>query len=161
MLRTKSFTITDSDGINALLDRYPLAKGMHILVSNGHIIIPFENGEPANKDQRIAAINEQINILSDQKEIVVQSQMALESIIEDRTAQLNELNANIEEMEKQPNTKGKTKALTRMKDVAKMAEDALDQDGRQFAMNANEVRRLDINIQKLRDRITQIENEKA
>lgn len=156
MLRTKSFAITDSDGINALLDKYPLAKGMHILVSNGWIVVPFEDGEPANRDQRIAAIKEQVNILADQREIIVQSQMALESIIEDRTAQLNELNANIEEMEKQPNTKGKTHKLNNMKEVAKMAEAALSQDGKQFAMNENEVRRLDINILKLKDRVNQI-----
>lgn len=161
MLRTQSFKIEDSEGINVLLDKYPLAKGMHILVSNGHLVIPYEDGKPANNSQRICLIGEQINILSDQKEIIIQSQMSLSSIIEDRTNQLNELSANLAEVENQPNSKGKTAKIKSMEGVEKMAQAALDEDGKRYAMNENELRRLDINIAKLQERITQLENEKG
>lgn len=44
MLKVQSFSISDSIGINKLLERYRLASGAHILVSNGKLCVPYEDG---------------------------------------------------------------------------------------------------------------------
>ena len=59
MIQVKSFKISDSDGINKLLNKYRLASGAHILVSEGQISVPYEDGLEANSGQIIAECSEQ------------------------------------------------------------------------------------------------------
>lgn len=83
MLRVASFPITDAAGINALLDTKRLASGAHILVSEGHVCIPFEDGEPETAAQRIIAIKEQQNTLRKERDIIVHSQKVMDLLIAD------------------------------------------------------------------------------
>lgn len=58
MLKVASFPITDAAGVNELLSKYRLAQGAHILVSDGNVMIPYEDGEQPNKAQRSVKIKE-------------------------------------------------------------------------------------------------------
>lgn len=161
MLKTQSFKMSDSEGMNALLDKYPLAQGMHILVSNGEVIIPFHNGEPETLDCKVITIKEQINSLLVQKELIEQTRRYLRRATAEKRVRLDELQANIAEAENSKNAKGKTQTIKEMKDVEAVAINALKQDDNQLLMNDREVERLNLNIEVLTDRIKELRNEKA
>jgi hypothetical protein len=55
MLRVASFKITEADSINRLLDQCRLAAGAHILISDGQVCIPYEDGKPPTKWQIVAS----------------------------------------------------------------------------------------------------------
>lgn len=161
MLKTQSFKMSDCKGMNALLDRYPLAQGMHILVSNGEVIIPFQDGEPETLACRVTTIKEQINSLLVQKELIEQTRMYLKRSTAEKRTRLDELQANIAEAENTKNSKGKTQTIKEMKDVEAVAINALKQETNQLLMNDREIERLDLNIEVLTERIKELENEKA
>lgn len=89
MLRVKSFAITDDAGINELLTKHRLAKGASILVSNGHVCIPFEDGQPMNKEQRIVAIGEEKNLHIEQLALLEHSQKVVDLQIADAENRFN------------------------------------------------------------------------
>lgn len=161
MLKTQSFKMSDCKGMNALLDRYPLAQGMHILVSNGEVIIPFQDGEPETLACRVTTIKEQINSLLVQKELIEQTRMYLKRSTAEKRTRLDELQSNIAEAENTKNSKGKTQTIKEMKDVEAVAINALKQETNQLLMNDREIERLDLNIEVLTERIKELENEKA
>lgn len=45
MLKVKSFRITDDKGINEMLSKYRLAPKAQLLISEGVVLLPFEDGE--------------------------------------------------------------------------------------------------------------------
>jgi len=161
MLRVHSFNIADYKEVNALLATYPLAKGMHILVSDGHVMIPFEDGDPEPLSVRIATIKEQINDLAAKKEIIVQSQMVLEALLETKRGHFNELKANIAEADTKPNAKGKAQVLKEMRAVEAQASKAIFEEENRVLLNKKEIERMDINIAMLNKRIEEIGDEKA
>lgn len=65
MLQYRSFKISDDEGMNQLLKTYLLAGGVSVLVSNGEITIPFNDGQEFNKEQKLS-------LLQGQKEEAVQ-----------------------------------------------------------------------------------------
>jgi len=77
MLRVQSFDIMDSDGMNKLLSHYRLATGAHILVSEGKVCIPYEDGEPDNKQQQIIIIAEQRNKMLVELSLIEHSQKVM------------------------------------------------------------------------------------
>lgn len=161
MLKVQSFKITDDTEVNNLLKTFPLAKGMHILVSEGHVMIPFEDGSPEPLSVRIATVQEQINTIEAQKEIIVQSQMTAKALLENKKAHYNELLANIAEAEAKPNAKGKSDTIKNMKDVEKQASKAIFEDESKIMLNDKEIERMNVNIAMLNKRIEEISNEKA
>lgn len=44
MLKVKSFKFSNEAGMNDLLSKHRIASGAHIMVSNGEIAIPYEDG---------------------------------------------------------------------------------------------------------------------
>lgn len=65
MLQYKSFKISDDEGMNNLLKKYLLAGGVSVLVSEGQVTIPFNDGQEFNKEQKLS-------LLQGQKEEAVQ-----------------------------------------------------------------------------------------
>lgn len=67
MLKVKSFKITDDVGMNDLLNKFRIAKNAQILVSEGHIVIPYEDGQEISgeplKNLHLEMRNEQITQL--------------------------------------------------------------------------------------------------
>jgi hypothetical protein len=89
MIKVASFNIADSDGINKLLEKYRLASGAHILVSEGQVCVPYEDGSEPNNEQKVIEILEQKNamvrefrILTHCKEVDEEIKR-LEKIVED------------------------------------------------------------------------------
>ena len=137
MLQVKSFPITDDTGISSLLREFPLASGAHILVSDGNVCVPFEDGKPEPNTLRIARIEEQKNTIGKELAIIEHSQKVMERLAADKRDQ-----ANAAEM--------KHKAATSDKDLEKKFKEQkaqLDNFENQMLMNKAEVVRLKINLE--------------
>jgi hypothetical protein len=152
MLRVQSFKFSDSDEINKLLSIKRLASGAHILVSNGELIIPYEDGEPPTKEQRIIAIKEQKNTTLAQKDIIVHSQDVLEFLIRDAKERVAEAEGKV------ANLKGSSSEKDQAKERAKVARSALSQLESQKEQNAHELARIAINVEMFDEAVKAIED---
>lgn len=88
MLKVKSFDLMDDKGMNDLLTKYRLASGAHILVSEGKVCIPYEDGETENDSQRLIRISEQKNLMLAELDILRHSLLVVESQIDDQKSDL-------------------------------------------------------------------------
>jgi len=136
MLKVKSFPITDDAGINALLVKCRLATGAHILVSDGHVCIPYEDGEPESDTLKRVSIGEQKNIIFRELDTIVHSNRVLDLQIADAKDR-----ANVAE-------DAHAKALSNkdLEQKAKEATNALAQIENQKLMNDHEIVRLSRNL---------------
>jgi hypothetical protein len=139
MLKTKSFDLMDSDGINNLLDQYPLAEGASIFVSEGKICIPFEDGEPENESQKAIRTYTEINKMNKQIDIINHSNKVLEVIKADLDSKFATADADFKSS---PNNK-------RFEASRKELEDALTHNAAQLRQNVAEIERMEINIKLL------------
>lgn len=140
MLKVKSFSISDDKGINELLSQYRLASGAHILVSNGEVCVPYEDGEPENTSQRIVDIREKQTSMVRQLDIIVHSQKVLEFLRKSAKERLDEAEANLKEADAYKARKDHEKKV----DEARNAVDQLDN---QYLTNDHEILRLKLNIE--------------
>ena len=152
MLLTKSFDISDSDGVNELLTTYRLASGAHILVSDGKILIPYEDGTPPNKAQRIVAIREDQNKLRIELGIVEHSNRVMGHLIADAQDRVNVARAEVESATANPVRKELEKKLA-------TAEGALNEATNQKLMNEHEISRLNVNLDLFDEQVKKIEAE--
>ena len=52
MLQVKSFLMSDDKGMNELLKTHTIAEGATIMVSEGKVVVPFQDGLPPTKEQK-------------------------------------------------------------------------------------------------------------
>lgn len=140
MLLTKSFDIADSAGVNELLTTYRLASGAHILVSEGKILVPYEDGEPMNTAQLIVSIKEDRNKLQAELRIIEHSQKVMEHLIADAQDRVNVAKA-------QEDAATANKVQKELEAKRKTAEGALNELLNQKLMNEHEITRLNVNIE--------------
>lgn len=138
MLLTKAFKISDDRGINELLTKYRLASGAHILVSDGQVLIPYEDGAPPNAAQSIVQIREDQNKLRQQMEIVVHSNRVLSHLVADAQDRVIFLAIEAD--------KAVNKEKNALKQKLEEASNARDQLLNQVKMNEHEINRFQINI---------------
>lgn len=137
MLKVASFKISDADGINALLATNRLASGAHILVADGQVCIPYEDGEPENKEQEIIAIKEQKNTMLRELAIVKHSQSVNDLQIADAKDQLGVAYAKWDENRSHKNLEAiKTRIQAKVDELQNL-----------YLMNQNEIVRLQRNIE--------------
>lgn len=145
MLQVKSFPITDADGINALLKEYRLAPEAHILVSDGHVCIPFEDGEPMNNTQRAAMLKEMKGRHLQERYLIEHSEEVNKLQIADAQEALNAIKAA------EPKGEGYVKAEVKKEyeEKLKAAENRLSQLQTLSLQNKSEIARININIDVL------------
>lgn len=155
MLRLKSFKFDQDADMNALLDTYRLAQGAHVFVSDGYLVIPYEDGEPKTNVQKIIDVKEQKNIILAQLEIIEHSQNVLSNLKEDAVRRVNEAKANLAEAE---GKKGKEKfdAVKDCEAVLKQAENALKDVENQYLQNKIEIVRLNLNTEIFDEKIAEL-----
>lgn len=139
MLKTKSFDLMDSDGINALLDEYPLAEGASIFVSEGKICIPYEDGEPENDAQRIVRNRTEVNKMTRQIEIIERSNKELEIIGADLRNKFDTANADFKSAPNNKDFEKKKKEL----------DSAISYNEGHIEKNIAEIERLQLSIKLL------------
>lgn len=153
MLRVKSFDIKDDKGINELLEKHQLAPGMHILVSEGNICVPYDDGKVLNKEQKVSRLNEEKNAMQDKIDLMVHSQRVLEIQEAGVEKQITECEAALITA-----PKGKDDYEQNKENEAKIKQlkNVLDQTRNQILMNQAELTRLLTNIQVYDERIEAI-----
>lgn len=143
MLKTQSFDLMDSDGINVLLAEYPLAEGASIFVSDGKICIPYEDGEPENDAQRAVRAKTEINKMNKQIAVIEHSNKVLEIIKADLEDKFATADADYKSA-----TNNK-----RFEAARKELEEALMHNANQLRQNMAEIERMGINIKLLTESI--------
>ena len=136
MLQVASFEISDAEGMNALLTTKKLATGMHILVSNGKVCIPYEDGTPPTNAIKLCQIGEQVNAIVAQMDIIEHSQLVMDRLLADALERKNAAEAA-------------HKAATSDKKLEakfKEAEGAHNETANQILMNKSELTRLQFNL---------------
>ena len=154
MLRVKSFKIEDDKGLNELLENYRLAKGAGgILVSNGYIMVPYEDGERDTLASRIIAEKEAINELLGNKEEIESSNRVNEQQLQETES---ELIVATEAMEKE------TSNPIRKKYKAKVDgfQSYIDNTKSMIYNNNKELARLEMNVERIQDKIDILEASK-
>ena len=146
MIQVKSFKISDSDGINKLLNKYRLASGAHILVSEGQICVPYEDGLEANSDQIIAECSEQRNTLSGQLRIIEHSQDVVVEQIKAQEQVFEETKAKYE-----ANSSNKL-----LGEEHKRRKEILTESKRLFQQNQAEEARLRLNVELFNKKIEKL-----
>jgi len=142
MLRVKSFAITDDSGVNELLNKYHLAASAHILISNGSLCVPYEDGMPETNEVKISAIQEKINNFNGEIDLLVHSQKVLE-------LQNSGVKALITKCEEELVTPGTKEAYDKKKELEteiKRLQNVFDQNANQMIMNQSEITLKNSNI---------------
>lgn len=155
MLRLKSFKFDQEKEMNELLNNYRLAQGAHVFVSEGLIIIPYEDGEPKTNIQKIIDVKEQKNIILDQIDIIEHSQQVLTNLKEDAVRRVNEAKANLAEAEKNTG-KNKYDSVKDCTAILSQAENALKDVENQYQQNVVEIVRLQLNCELFDERIVEL-----
>ncbi len=88
MLIFKSFKIGDADGINEALKTHNLAKGSSVLITNGEVLVPLEDGAPETVSHKIISINEIKNEHLKSIELIIHSQKVNQLTIDGASAQI-------------------------------------------------------------------------
>lgn len=143
MLKVKSFDISDDKGINDLLTTYRLASGASILISDGKICVPYEDGNEDNNAQKIIFIKEQKNKMLVERFLLVHSQEVLEINKANTEAKIKEVEATL------ITTGGKKKDYDANKEKdaeLKRLNNTLTQTNNQILMNLAELGRIDANV---------------
>jgi chromosome segregation ATPase len=156
MLQVASFDISDDKGINALLQEYRLASGAHILVSDGKVCIPYEDGEPMNASQKTIELKENMHKMNQELSIILHSQNVLTAQIEKLSGEVAEAEANLAEAEAQPNKKGKTDLLAAHKKNLERLHNQRGQLVNQRVMNEKEIERIELNVAEFKRTIEKL-----
>lgn len=158
MLTLKSFNFDQEEEMNKELREGRLAAGSHVFVSDGKIIIPIEDGEPKNKEQKIIDAKEQKNTVLDQRDIIIHSQKVLERLIHDAKPRVAEAEANLAEAQSKKKEKGKEKYadITELTERVKGCKNALNQLEAQKLQNDMELARLTLNVELFDERIAEL-----
>lgn len=124
MLKVKSFKISDDNSMNELLSKYRIAQGASILVSDGQVVIPYEDGIQENKDQKFVRLMEEKLQIEIQMETLKHGQKVLANKINGAISQLNTLIADEKEAESKKEIYDKTKKI---KEEKKRLESVISQ----------------------------------
>lgn len=124
------------------------------MVSNGDIVIPYENGEPMNDAQKIVMNKEEREKLHSQRDIVEHSQEVLRSQMKDIEEQITELETEIAaptDKKAYNEVKEKKAELTHLKNVQAQKES-------NHLQNQAEIARMNVELGIYDDRIADLED---
>jgi hypothetical protein len=155
MLKFKNFKLTNDVGINDLLSKNILAKGASVYMSNGEILIPYEDGSLPSPIHQILFNKELRNEQVRQLDILIHSQKV-------NDAQATGIRAEISKLEEQlvttPKGKEEMKKNREISDEVRRLTNVLNQTETQIIMNQAEVTRLVTNINVFEESIATLES---
>jgi len=156
MLQYKTFKLSNDKGINDLLERNLLAGGVSIAVSNGEICIPFNDGRPMNKGQKIIDLKGQLDETKQKQETILFGTKVNEKQLDGASKQLNEMEANLAEIKGDKGKEVYTKK-TKLEEIIKRLKGTVDQMQIIDITNKSELTRMDIEMEVLEGMIKEIE----
>jgi len=156
MLQYKTFKLEDDKGMNELLENNLLAGGVSIAVSNGEICIPFNDGRPMNKGQKIIDLKGQLDETKQKQETILFETKVNEKQLDGASKQLNEMEANLAEIKGDKGKEVYTKK-TKLEEIIKRLKGTVDQMQIIDMTNKSELTRMDIEMEVLEGMIKEIE----
>ncbi len=150
MLQYKTFKLEDDKGINELLENNLLAGGVSIAVSNGEICIPFNDGRPMNKGQKIIDLKGQLDETKQKQETILFGTKVNEKQLDGASKQLNEMEANLAEIKGDKGKEVYTKK-TKLEEIIKRLKGTVDQMQIIDMTNKSELTRMDIEMEVLEE----------
>jgi len=152
MLKFQSFKLGESEKINEFLEGNIIASGSSVFVSNGEILIPYEDGELPNKVQEILLTKELVNAEAKQMDLLMHSQRVME-------IQKKGIEEQIAKIVLITTPSGKEEYDTNKKNEAelKRLENILNQTNTTMTQNAAEYTRLANNITVFQEKITSLQ----
>ncbi len=154
MLKVASFKMSDAEGINKLLTEYRLADRAGIFVSNGEVMIPYEDGEPMNNRQRAIALKEDRNKMALQVDVIKHSNVVLETMISQEEERFNTVEADIASAQK---NNVKAKIITQMVNTRDAIRAGIEAMKSTIINNQAEIRRNETNIVQFDKKIAELE----
>lgn len=142
MLKVKSFKITDDVGMNELLSKYRIAKNAQILVSEGNILVPYEDGEPLSSNGLKNLYLEMRNDMLLQKNVLEQSMTGLR-------LQVSKMNIEVMDIKSKMNDTADSTAVREFKKSIDVIENKIKQAQQTIDMNMHEYNRLTTNIEAI------------
>lgn len=146
MLKVASFEITSDKAINELLSKYRLAPGAHILVSNGQVLIPYEDGEPETKEIKIVSQKELMYGVERQLSVVEHAQKCVEAEIADLKSDVDLARVKLASNESTEDKKQRHDTKRDLTAKLDYLEKKLREKEAQRILNNMEIARLNINI---------------
>ncbi len=158
MLQIKSFKISEGEAMSEFLKKNILHGKSNILVSEGMLAIPYEDGEAPNNAQLILQAMEDKNMMKDQLVPIVHSQRVLEKTIEGITKQIEALDekANVKTGDKKADYSNEQEC----KKEIKRLENVRTQSDNQRIMNQAEITRIMTNLDVYDETIARLKAKK-
>lgn len=160
MLQYRSFKISDDEGMNNLLKKYLLAGGVSVLVSEGQVTIPYNDGQEFNKEQKLS-------LLMGQKEEVIQkfeninfNHRVLEKQVAGATTQLKEKEEKLKiakDNKKAKNNKETYIDEKTLENDIKRLKNVVDQLTTSLTNTRAELTRMDLEIEVYDELISEVE----
>lgn len=172
MLQVKSFKIEDGDKLTEFMKTHMLHGKSNILISNGYLAVPIEDGTGPNTEQLILSTMEDREVMRAQSLPIVHSQRVIEIEILGIDKQFDEHNTKIVEADAlYKNSKDKTKtdkeqfsgqktayeAKKKAEAEIKRLENVKVQKENQHLLNQAELTRMAINIAVYDETIANLE----
>lgn len=152
MLKVKSFKMSDDAGMNDLLSKNPLASGAQILVSNGEVVIPYEDGTEPGTEQRKARLLELRNQDKVKIGLMIHSQRVLEIQVQGIEKEISNIDLAITA----PGSKDVYDKNKQLKAEKERLENVLTQTKNQMLLNQAELTRLTTNVAVFDETISQL-----
>lgn len=159
MNRFASFDFSDAEGINALVDKFPLAGGTNVFTSEGKLIVQYQDGEDVSHAVKIVNFKEQIRTFEVSKEEILHSQKVLDTLIADAKSRVEVAQAEITRLEdavdaatgkaKEPLKSDLQFALKTLQECRSALHEVLNAK----LKNEHEVARIDLNIELFNEKI--------
>jgi len=160
MLQYRSFKISDDEGMNNLLKKYLLAGGVSVLVSEGQVTIPYNDGQEFNKEQKLS-------LLMGSKEEVIQkfeninfNHRVLEKQVAGATTQLKEKEEKLKiakDNKKAKNNKETYIDEKTLENDIKRLKNVVDQLTTSLTNTRAELTRMDLEIEVYDELISEVE----
>lgn len=157
MIQIKSFKIEEGEEISKFLETHILHGKSSILVSEGKLAIPYEDGRLPTKEQLIANVYEDIILFQDQMAPLVHSNRVNEVTLSGIDTQITEHEATLIPT---PQTKEEIKINNAaQKEIKRLKEVVRPQYESQILMNKAEITRMATNIAVYQETITILQSE--
>lgn len=161
MNKFASFDFKDAYGINELTQKYPLAGGTNVFVSEGKVLIQYQDGQEDTNEVKAINLEEQILSFERAKEEFVHSNKVNALQIADAEEAVNVAQADMDSLKQQieATKKGSTKLKEDHADAEekyKSARARLREVRSQTLLNEAEITRLDTNIELFREKIAEL-----
>jgi hypothetical protein len=151
MLKYASFAITDSAALSELLTQYKQHMGAQMIVSNGIVLFPYEDGEPDNQALQVLVLKQERNKELAQLSVIKTRLIEQKYDADDAQSKLSTIIADIEAAKKDNSIPNKeVRAFVERRDVT---QNFADQLSNSVLMSEAEIRRKEAAIARFNDAI--------